>query len=68
MTEPRTEHKQGDELMERKITDEEALDQIAAALGLYTNDPSNNPVEELLADIRGYVQDTGRRTDTPEGA
>ena len=53
---------------ERQITDAEALDQIAGALGLYTTDPGNNPVAELLATIVGYVQETGRATDTPEGA
>jgi len=52
----------------RTITDAEALDQIAAFLGLYTTDPGNNPVDELIADIVGSVQQTGRATDTPEGA
>lgn len=50
------------------FTDAEALDQIAGILGLYNTDPSNNPVSEVLADINGYVQNTGRSTDTPEGA
>jgi hypothetical protein len=50
------------------VTDAEALDQIAAMLGLWTTDPGNNPVSEVLADIVGYVQQTGRRTDVPEGA
>lgn len=50
------------------FTDAEALDQTAGILGLYTTDPSNNPVEEVLADIIAYVQNTGRRTDIPEGA
>jgi hypothetical protein len=49
-------------------TDAEALDQIAAFLGLYNTDPANNPVEGLLTDIDSYVQNTGRSTDTPEGA
>lgn len=50
------------------FSDAEALDQIAAILGLYTTDPSNNPVSEVLADIVGYVQNTGRATNVPEGA
>jgi hypothetical protein len=50
-------------------TDAEALDQIAAFLGLYNTDPANNPVEErLVGYIDSYVQNTGRSTDTPEGA
>ena len=48
--------------------DAAALDQIAAILGLYNTDPSNNPVAEVLADINGYVQQTGRATNVPEGA
>ncbi len=48
------------------FTDAEALDQIAAALGLYTSNPGNNP--GVLADIIGYVQNTGRSTTTPQGA
>ena len=51
---------------ERSMTDAEALDQIAASLGLYNTDPGNNP--GVLVDIEGYVQQTGRRTDVPEGA
>jgi hypothetical protein len=54
--------------MNRSVTDAEALDQIAAILGEYTTDPENNPVSEVLADIIGYVQETGRPTDVPEGA
>lgn len=50
------------------FTDAEVLDQIAAVLGLYNTDPSNNPVDELIADINGYVTDTGRSVNTPEGA
>jgi hypothetical protein len=50
------------------FTDAEALDQIAAALGLYNTDPGNNPVDELLATIDYDVQQTGRSTNTPEGA
>lgn len=50
------------------LDDKDALDQISALLGLYTTDPANNPVAEVLADIIGYVQQTGRRTDVPEGA
>lgn len=53
---------------ERTTSDAEALDQIAGLLGLYTTDPENNPVSELLLSITEYVQRTGRRTDTPEGA
>jgi hypothetical protein len=49
-------------------TDAEALDQIAAFLGLYNTYPANNPVEKLLTYIDSYVQNTGRSTDTPEGA
>lgn len=48
------------------FTDAEALDQIAAALGLYTSDPGNNP--GVLADIISYVQRTGRPTNTTQGA
>lgn len=55
-------------MAERSVTDEQALDQIAGILGLYTTDPSNNPLSEVLADITGYVQQTGRATNTPEGA
>ena len=55
-------------MSERLISDAEALDQIAASLGLYVTDPSNNPVEEVLSDIVSYVQETGRATDVPEGA
>ena len=51
------------------ISDKEALDQIASILGLYTTDlGSNNPVDEVLADITSYVQNTGRATNVPEGA
>ncbi len=53
---------------EQQMEDAAALDQIAAALGLYTTDPGNNPVEELLTTVIDYVQRTGRRTDVPEGA
>lgn len=52
----------------RRISDAEALDQIAALLGLHATDAANNPIPELLADIIGYVRETGRQTDTPEGA
>lgn len=51
-----------------KVPDAEALDQIAAILGLYTTDPGNNPSEEVISDVIGWTQQTGRRTDTPEGA
>jgi hypothetical protein len=50
------------------VTDAEALDQIAGLLGLYNTDPGNNPTDELIASIDGYVRQTGRRTDVPEGA
>ena len=50
------------------FSDAEALDQIAAILGLYTTNPSNNPVTEVLAGITSYVQNTGRKTDVPQGA
>jgi hypothetical protein len=50
------------------MSDSAALDQIAAILGLYTTDPGNNPVAEVLADITYYVQQTGRPTDVPQGA
>lgn len=49
-------------------TDAEALDHIPACLGLWTTDPENNPDALVLADVVGYVQETGRRTDAPEGA
>lgn len=52
----------------RTETDAGALDQIAGLLGLYTTDPGNNPVDELLNSIIGNVQQTGRSTNTPEGA
>lgn len=52
----------------RTETDAAALDQIAGLLGLYTTNPSNNPVEELLNSIIGNVQQTGRATNVPEGA
>lgn len=55
-------------MAERKVDDAAALDQIAAFLGLYTTDPENNPVAELIADIVYWVQQTGRATDVPEGA
>lgn len=50
------------------MTDNEALDQIAATLGLWTTDPGNNPVTEVLTDIIANVQATGRKTNVPEGA
>jgi hypothetical protein len=50
------------------MTDAEALDQIAAALGLYNTDPGNNPVDELIATINANVKQTGRATNVPEGA
>jgi len=50
------------------MTDASALDQIAGLLGLYTTDPGNNPVDELISDIVAYVQQTGRPTNVPEGA
>ena len=50
------------------MTDAQALDQIAAFLGLYVTDPENNPVDGLLSDITYCVQQTGRRTGVPEGA
>ena len=50
------------------MNDKEALDQIAAILGLHATDPSNNPVAEVLADIIWFVKQTGRATDVPEGA
>ena len=50
------------------MTDAEALDQIAAILGLWTTAPADNPIEEVVADIVGYTQATGRATNTPEGA
>ncbi len=53
---------------DRSMTDAEALDQIAGFLGLYTTDPQNNPVVQLVADIIFYVQRTGRPTDIGEGA
>lgn len=53
---------------ERTMTDSEALDQIAGFLGLYTTDPSNNPVESLINDIIGITQQTGRATNVGEGA
>ena len=56
------------ELYERRFTDAEALDQIAAIIGLSTTDPSNNPLDEVWNDIVYYVQETGRETDVPEGA
>lgn len=49
-------------------TDAQAIDQIAGLLGLYVTDPGNNPVDELLASIEGWVQSTGRATNVPEGA
>ena len=52
----------------RHMHDGEALDQIASLLGLYTTDPGNDPVEEVLADIASYVRLTGRSTTVPEGA
>ena len=55
-------------MADRTMTDEQALDQIAAGLGLHATDPGNNPVEALLYDITSYVKQTGRSTDTPEGA
>lgn len=54
--------------MPRTITDAEALDQIAAELGLLHTDPANNPVADVLATIDGYVNETGRPTNIPEGA
>jgi hypothetical protein len=54
--------------VEPQTTDAAALDQIAAILGLYTTDPGNNPVAEVIADIVAYVQQTGRSTNVPEGA
>ena len=50
------------------FTDAEALDQIAAILGLYTTNPGSNPVSEVLADITADVQNTGRATNVSEGA
>lgn len=50
------------------MTDAEALDQIAALLGLHATDPANNPVDLVLNDIICYVAETGRRTDEAEGA
>lgn len=50
------------------MSDAEALDQIAAILGLYATAPSNNPVAEVLTDITCYVQNTGRATNVPQGA
>jgi hypothetical protein len=52
----------------RQMTDAEALDQIAATLGLYATDPGNNPLVDVIADITSNVQYTGRSTSTPEGA
>lgn len=49
-------------------TDGSALDQIAGLLSLYNTDPGNNPVDELIASINANVQQTGRSTNTPEGA
>lgn len=53
---------------EATTTDQSALDQIAGLLGLYYTDPGNNPVDELIASIAGWVRQTGRNTDIPEGA
>ena len=50
------------------MPDSEALWRIAAILGLWTTDPENNPVEEVMTDIVSYTQATGRATDVPEGA
>lgn len=50
------------------FSDKDALDQIAGILGLFNTDPSNNPVEEVLTDIMGYVENTGRSVTVPEGA
>lgn len=47
--------------------DATALDQLAAILGLYNTNPGNNPLPEVMNDINTYVQNTGRRTDQPEG-
>ena len=55
-------------MTERIFTDAEALDQIAATLGLYTTDPGNNPIGNVLSNIIGYVEYTGRATNVPEGA
>jgi hypothetical protein len=49
-------------------TDAEALDQIAAFLGLYNTDVGQQPLDRVVGRIGGYVQNTGRSTDTPEGA
>ncbi len=54
--------------MAHEYTDAEALNEIAAGLGLYHTDPENNPAEGVLADISDYVLGTGRSVTTPEGA
>lgn len=50
------------------MKDADALDQIAATLGLYTTNPGANPPEEVISAIVGFVQQTGRPTNVPEGA
>lgn len=49
------------------LPDSTALDQIAAALGLWNTDPQNNP-GEVLTVVSYYVTLTGRSVDVPEGA
>ncbi len=55
-------------MADERMTDSDALDQIAGLLGLYHTDPSDNPVDELIASISGNVLLTGRSVSVPEGA
>ena len=50
------------------LSDQVALDEIAALLGLWNTDPETIPAGEVLASISDYVAQTGRSAETPEGA